>query len=175
MSAGDSLVTQSAVGPAFNGSVVDAPAPAPAPAADVSTNVQLDLTGLEPLGEGFVYEGWVIIDGAPVSTGRFNIEADGSLTFLTGSLADDVSEATTVVITIEPADDPDPGPAAPKPLAGDVVDGVAELSVGHPAALGDDFSGAGGQFLVATPTTADNPDDDYSCLLYTSPSPRDRG
>ena len=166
VSAGDSLVTQSAVGPAFNGSVVDAPAPAPAPAADVSTNVQLDLTGLEPLGEGFVYEGWVIIDGAPVSTGRFNIEADGSLTFLTGSLADDVSEATTVVITIEPADDPDPGPAAPKPLAGDVVDGVAELSVGHPAALGDDFSGAGGQFLVATPTTADNPDDDYSGVWF---------
>ncbi len=134
--------------------------------ADLSLNVDLDLTGLEPLGEGFVYEGWVIIDGAPVSTGRFDIEADGSQTFLTGSLADDVSAATAVVITIEPAVDPDPGPADPKPLAGDVVNGVAELSVGHPAALGDDFSGAGGQFLVATPTTADNPDDDYSGVWF---------
>ena len=134
--------------------------------ADLSSNLDLDLTGLEPLGEGFVYEGWVIIDGAPVSTGRFNIEADGSQTFLTGSLADDVSAATAVVITIEPAVDPDPGPAAAKPLAGDVVNGVAELTVGHPAALGDDFTSAGGQFLVATPTTADNAADDYSGVWF---------
>ena len=81
-------------GPALPTGVATLDIPAPAP----STNVALDLSGLEPLGDGFVYEGWVIIDGAPVSTGRFNIEADGSLTFLTGSLADDVSEATAVVI-----------------------------------------------------------------------------
>jgi len=133
--------------------------------ADVSTNVALDLSGLEPLGSGFVYEGWVIIDGAPVSTGRFNIEADGSQTLLSSSLADDVSAATAVVITIEPKVDPDPGPAAAKPLAGDVVNGVAELSVAHPAALGDDFSSAGGQFLVATPTT-EATDDDYSGVWF---------
>ena len=133
---------------------------------DVSTNVSLDLTGLEPLGSGFVYEGWVIIDGAPVSTGRFAIEADGSQTLFTSSLADDVSTATTVVITIEPAVDPDPGPADPKPLAGDVVDGVAELSVAHPAALGDDFSTAGGSYFIATPTTANNADDDYSGVWF---------
>ncbi len=134
--------------------------------ADVSTNVSLDLSGLEPLGSGYVYEGWVIIDGAPVSTGRFNIEADGSQTLLSSSLADDVSTATDVVITIEPAVDPDPGPAAAKPLGGAVVDGVAELSVAHPAALGNDFSEAGGQFLVATPTTADNAADDYSGVWF---------
>ena len=133
---------------------------------DVSTNVSLDLTGLEPLGTGFVYEGWVIIDGAPVSTGRFAIEADGSQTLFTSSLADDVSEAVAVVITIEPAVDPDPGPAAAKPLAGDVVDGVADLSVAHPAALGDDFTGAGGSYFIATPTTADNAADDYSGIWF---------
>lgn len=139
--------------------------PADAPAEDVTTNVNLEFSGLEPLGEGFVYEGWVIIDGAPVSTGRFNIEADGSLTFLTGSLADDVSAATAVVITIEPAIDPDPGPADAKPLAGDVVDGVAQLTIGHPTALGDDFSEAGGQFVVATPTT-ESTDDEYSGVWF---------
>ena len=130
-----------------------------------STNVGLEFAGLEPLGEGFVYEGWVIIDGAPVSTGRFNVEADGSLTFLTGSLAEDVSEATAVVITIEPAVDPDPGPADPKPLAGDVVDGVAQLTTAHPAALGTDFADAGGNFLVATPTT-ETTDDEYSGVWF---------
>ena len=35
---------------------------------------------------------------------------------------------------LEPKVDPDPGPAAEKPLAGDVVNGGAELSVVHPAA-----------------------------------------
>ncbi len=146
-----------------------------APAADDSgaaftTNVDLEFAGLEPLGDGFVYEGWVIIDGAPVSTGRFDVEADGSLTLLSSSLADDLSAATTVVITIEPEVDPDPGPADPKPLAGDIVDGVAELSIGHPAALGDDFSSSGGQFLVATPTT-ETTDDEYSGVWFLEVTP----
>ena len=133
--------------------------------SDVSTNLSLDLTGLEPLGTGFVYEGWAVIDGAPVSTGRFAIEADGSQTLFTSSLADDLSAATAVVITIEPAFGDDPAPADPKPLAGDVVDGVAQLSIGHPAALGDDFSTSGGQFLVATPTT-ESTDDEYSGVWF---------
>ena len=156
----------------------DAPAPAddaPAPEDDAtvssgSTNVQLEFDGLETLGEGFVYEGWVILDGAPVSTGRFNVEADGSLTFLSDSLVadEDLARATTVVITIEPAVDPDPGPADPKPLAGDIVDGVAQLSIGHPAAIGDDFSEAGGSFFVATPTT-ESTDDEYSGVWFLVP------
>ena len=138
--------------------------------AGATTNVQLEFDGLEPLGEGFVYEGWVIIDGAPVSTGRFNVEADGSLTFLSDSLVadEDLARATTVVITIEPAVDPDPGPADPKPLAGDIVDGVAQLSIGHPAAIGDDFSEAGGSFFVATPTT-ESTDDEYSGVWFLVP------
>ena len=156
----------------------DAPAPAdeaPAPVDDStvssgSTNVQLEFDGLEPLGEGFVYEGWVILDGAPVSTGRFDVEGDGSLTFLSDSLVadEDLARATTVVITIEPAVDPDPGPADPKPLAGDIVDGVAQLSIGHPAAIGDDFSEAGGSFFVATPTT-ESTDDEYSGVWFLVP------
>ena len=133
--------------------------------ADLAGSLDLDLSGLEPLGEDFVYEGWVIIDGAPVSTGRFLIEDDRSITLLSDSLATDISAATTVVITIEPAVDPDPGPADPKPLAGDIVDGVAELSVAHPAALGDDFSSAGGSYFVATPTT-ESTDDEYSGVWF---------
>ena len=158
------LVVEPAAAPVAE--IIEVPADGAAPADDApTTNVDLEFAGLEPLGEGFVYEGWVIIDGAPVSTGRFDVEADGSLTYSTGSLADDLTNATTVVITIEPANDPDPGPADPKPLAGDIVDGVAELSIGHPAALGDDFSTSGGQFLVATPTT-ESTDDEYSGVWF---------
>ena len=41
-------------------------------------DLALDFTGLETLGAAAVYEGWVIVDGLPVTTGRFNIDADGN-------------------------------------------------------------------------------------------------
>ncbi len=34
-------------------------------------NVNLNIAGLEPLGDDFVYEGWLIVGGSPISTGRF--------------------------------------------------------------------------------------------------------
>ncbi len=130
-----------------------------------STNVALEFDGLEPLGEDFVYEGWVIIDDAPVSTGRFTIEADGTQLFHSGSLADDTSEATTFVLTIEPAQGDDPAPADAHVLAGDFADGTADLTVGHPAALGNDFADAGGQFVLATPTSTAT-DDELSGVWF---------
>ena len=41
---------------------------------DTSTTSELrvDLSGLEALGDDFVYEGWIIVDGNPISTGRFS-------------------------------------------------------------------------------------------------------
>ena len=119
----------------------------------------LDFDGLETLGDAAVYEGWIIVDGAPVSTGRFNIDADGN------AIAEDGGshvfalpggpEATAVVITIEPAVDPDPAPTATHILAGDVVDGSAVLTIAHPAALGTDFANASGRYILGTPTDGD--------------------
>ena len=127
--------------------------------------VSLEFDGLEPLGEDFVYEGWVIVDGNPYSTGRFTIEADGSRLYHTGSDWDDLSAGTAYVLTIEPALGDDPAPADAHVLAGDLVDGVAQLTVGHPAALGNDFSEAGGQFVLATPTTTVE-DDELSGVWF---------
>ncbi len=129
--------------------------------ADISTNVALEFDGLEPLGDGFVYEGWVIIDDEAVSTGRFIVDADGNQEYLTGSLADDVSQASTFVLTIEPEEGDDAGPTSVRLLGGDFVDGVADLWVGHPAALGDALSTASGQFVLATPTTESTDDELY--------------
>ena len=131
--------------------------------------IDLGFVGLEPLGDGFVYEGWVVVDGTPVSTGRFTIaEIDGERTYVGPNLASqsDLDNASDFVLTIEPAVGDDPAPAAAKPLGGAIVDGVAELTHAHPAALGDDFSSAAGQFIIATPTTADNPDDEYSGVWF---------
>ena len=101
---------------------------------------------LPALPAGWVYEGWVVLDGIPVTTGRFTAanEADDfngysgpnngpafpgedlivnppdGLTFpvdLTGS---------TIVISVEPAEDNSPAPFALKPLSGDVPQGVGD-------------------------------------------------
>ena len=122
-------------------------------------DLALDFTGLETLGDAAVYEGWVIVDGAPVTTGRFNIDADGNAVSEEGNghvfqVAAD-RDPTTVIITIEPTVDPDPAPAATHVLAGDIVDGIAELTISHPAALGTDFAGAAGRYILGTPTDGD--------------------
>ena len=122
-------------------------------------DLALDFTGLETLGAAAVYEGWVIVDGLPVTTGRFNIDADGNAVAEDGDghvfqVAAEV-DPTAVVITIEPAIDPDPAPADTHVLAGDIVDGIAELTISHPAALGTDFTGASGRYILGTPTDGD--------------------
>ena len=124
------------------------------------TSLTLDLTGISPLANGYHYEGWVIIDGTPVTTGRFNLNADGRIVDLAGGIVpggefagiEDLSRTTAVVITIEPDGDPDPAPASTHYLAGSVTDGMAALTVGHTAAFGDDFSDASGVYILATPT-----------------------
>jgi len=71
----------------------------------------LNLIGLEPLGTDYVYEGWIIVDGAPVSTGTFtSVTFPQSFTVNTAQL----NSATTFVLSIEPLVDSDPAPAATK-------------------------------------------------------------
>ena len=128
----------------------------------------LEFAGLEPLGEGFVYEGWVVVDGAPISTGRFTIaEIDGEREYTAPPVAtaEEAAAATDFVLSIEPAVGDDPAPADAKPLGGTIVDGVAELSIAHPAALGNDFSTASGYAEIAAPTT-DDPSDDNSGVWF---------
>jgi len=114
--------------------------------------------GLETLGADAVYEGWVVIDGEAVTTGRFNVNADGEIEGENGEgHVFEIPQANVeaVVISIEPADDPDPAPADAKVLAGDVVDGEAVLTIDHAAALGTDFSEAAGVYILGTPSDGD--------------------
>ena len=45
-------------------------APSPTPPMASSGSLQLSLNGLESLGAGFVYEGWLLVDGNPVLDGH---------------------------------------------------------------------------------------------------------
>ena len=118
----------------------------------------LRFNGLEALSSGFHYEGWAIIDGAPVSTGKFNVNANGALVDLDGDTIDagefetgvDLTEASAIVLTIEPAGDTDAVPAATKLLGGAVSGRSASLRASHGAALGDDFTSASADYILAT-------------------------
>src|SRR5262249_41453412 len=124
--------------------------------------LRLSLSAMQPLANGFHYEGWAIIMGQPLSTGKFNVDATGKLVTLAGaSIASgefdtslDLSMASAIVVTIEPKGDTDALLSPPPSLAGTVAAGSAALSVGAAQALGSDFRAAAGQYILATPTNS---------------------
>lgn len=110
--------------------------------------LELNLEGLEPLGDNAVYEGWVIVDGKPVSTGTFRSVQFPQTFTLDQNVID---KATKFVLSIEPADDNDPAPSMTKLLIGDFSGNMATVS--SKPILGEDF---GGKFVLATPTDGSN-------------------
>lgn len=140
----------------------NAPSPSPSapsrpaePAAPVGRAsgerlLRLSFSDLPALANGFTYEGWAIVDGRAISTGKLPA---GALTTATSALAMDVADrATAFVLTIEPANDVDPGPTKTHVLAGSIVKGRADLSIAAKEAIGSDFATATGTFILATPT-----------------------
>lgn len=118
--------------------------------APTNSNLTLNLNGLESLGSDFVYEGWIIVDGAPVSTGTFSsVSFPQTFSVNTAQL----NSATTFVLSIEPAVDPDPTPAATKILAGDFSGTSANVDSNG---IVGNFSASTGTYILATPTDMDD-------------------
>jgi hypothetical protein len=109
------------------------------------SDLTLNLNGLETLGSDYVYEGWIILDGNPISTGRFT-SVTFPQTFEVSS--EDLTNATAFVLSIEPAVDPDPAPAPTKVLRGSFNGNTAAVST----EIVGDFSNAAGYFFLRTPT-----------------------
>ncbi|MFT6628414.1 MAG: hypothetical protein ACJA1R_001675 [Flavobacteriales bacterium] len=117
------------------------------PSSDEAT-LRASFDALPALGADAVYEGWIIVDGAPVSTGRFS-EGDNVFT----ADAAFIESATNYVLTIEPAVGDVPAPSDVHLLGGDLASGGATLTTTHPAAIGVNVDDAMGTFILATPTT----------------------
>lgn len=115
-----------------------------------NSDLTLSLDGLEALGDDFVYEGWIIVDGSPVSTGTFS-SVDFPQTFSVDT--DQLDSASTFVLSIEPAIDADPAPADTKILAGDFSGAVANVDSNG---IVGDFSTSTGTYILATPTDTDD-------------------
>jgi len=132
----------------------------------VKSKLQLNFTGLSPLGPHFRYEGWIIVNGEPISTGKFNITPAGVMAPSVFNVnKDDLADASTFVLTIEPQPDSDPSPASTHVLAGNFDGSSANLSIDHGAALGTDFLSSTGVYILATPTTS-TMDDELSGIWF---------
>jgi hypothetical protein len=125
-----------------------------------TSKLNLNISGLEDVGANARYEGWIVVNGSPVSTGTFTVNASGQLSQSSFDVdKTQLQNATTFVLTVEPFPDANPAPSEQKLLGGDFSTGNAALSIGHPAALNTTFSTATGKYVLATPTTASTADE----------------
>lgn len=123
----------------------------------LTKNLNLDISGLEDLGSAAIYEGWIMVDGTPKTTGTFSVDDSGNLSRTSFELdATDLESATAFILTVEPQPDPSPSPSDVHILAGDFTGENSTLTISHGAALGNDFSTSSGTYILATPTDMDD-------------------
>lgn len=134
------------------------------PNTDATLN--LTFTALDDLGDDFVYEGWILVDGSPVTTGRFTSNTSDTQS----ASVEDIEAATKYILTIEPAVGDDPAPASTHVLAGDIINSSATLTIADGAALGTDFTNSTGSFIIAAPSaTAEEFDQGIWWLMPPTP------
>lgn len=114
-----------------------------------TASLTLNLSGLENLGPNFVYEGWIVVNGTPVTTGTFTVNDAGTLSKTQFDVdSAQLNNATDFVLSIEPTNDPDPAPSNTKYLAGSFSGSTASVSTG----IIGNFSTSTGKYLLGTPT-----------------------
>ena len=112
--------------------------------------LKLNLTGLENLGANYKYEGWIVVNGSPVTTGVFTVNDAGVLSKTTFDVdATALATATKFVLSIEPSNDTDPAPSNTKYLVGDFSGNSATVNSG----IVGDFAASTGKYLIASPTS----------------------
>ncbi|QMU65669.1 MAG: hypothetical protein GKR88_16210 [Flavobacteriaceae bacterium] len=122
-------------------------------ATPTTRNLTLNISGLEDLGSSYAYEGWLIVNGSPVSSGIFNVDASGNLSQTSFAVStSNLDNASAFVLTIEPSPDSNPAPSDVHILAGDFSGNSASLSIGHASAVGTDFSNATATYVLRAPT-----------------------
>ena len=135
----------------------------------LTANLTLNISGLEDLGPDFVYEGWIIVNGAPVSTGTFISTATGQTFGVDKTMLDN---ATKFVLSIEPAGETGTAAATPsdtKLVVGDFVGNSASISIGT---VGDFSSiSPSGVFFLRSPTDEDggNNGNDENGIWFGTP------
>ncbi|MGV1012329.1 MAG: hypothetical protein ACOYBS_07760 [Flavobacterium sp.] len=124
---------------------------------NASSNLNLNILKLEDLGSNYRYEGWIMVNGNPISTGTFTVNSAGVMSQSNFAVAKvNLDLAAKFILTIEPYPDTNAAPSNTKILAGDFSSNTATLSIGASEALGTTFSAATGKYVLATPSDGMN-------------------
>ncbi len=136
-----------------------------------ASNITLNIEGFEALGDNFDYEGWLIVDGNPVSTGVFDVDANGELSETVFEVsAADKDAATMFVVSIEPVPDNDPAPAPTKYVSGAFNGNTASIGTGT---IGAGFESSTGKYIIAAPTGTMAPEEEFSGIWFLDNSGTD--
>ena len=143
----------------------------PVSAQGDTISLTLSFSNLADPGEDH-YEGWLIVDGSAVTTGKFTVNSENKLEDLSGKVVTsfsvdniDIDKVTKFVLTLEPKGDTDSIPSTVKPLAGDFSNDKASLSPN----LGVTLTSASGVYILATPSDGDN-NNENSGIWFLDPS-----
>jgi hypothetical protein len=146
----------------------------------LAAELSLTFANLAPLDEATegLYEGWAIIDGAPVSTGVFNVNASGQPVMPGGGAViasfpagGDIGLASAIKISLEPVGDADPGPSGLIVLTGDVNSETTPLVSALPGL--DMLMTSNGSYILATPSDngVDAGNDNQGIWYLSMPGP----
>ena len=143
-----------------------------------TAQLAMNISGLEDLGSSAIYEGWIIVDGNPISTGTFSVNGEGVPSATSFAVnPEDLAQATKYVLTVEPVPDNDPAPSDQKLVAGDFAGNTASISTAIMPGVGD-FSNAAGVYFLRTPTDetdGNNMNDPYGVWFGTPGMPPTAG
>ncbi|OLS26098.1 MAG: hypothetical protein HeimC3_10710 [Candidatus Heimdallarchaeota archaeon LC_3] len=143
----------------------------PVNAQGQNINLTLSFSNLADPGDDH-YEGWLIVDGSPVSSGKFTINSENKLENLEGNEITSFSvenvetdKVTKFVVSLEPNGDTDSIPALVKLLAGDFSNDQATITPN----LGVTLSSASGSYILATPSNGGDTNEN-SGIWFLDPS-----
>lgn len=122
------------------------------------------LERIPPTAENVVYELWFTNGEEYESLRRFRTET-GTVS-LSIPVTEELMNAAMLIVTVEPRYFFFDTASSSVLLAGDLIDGTAELEVTHPMALNNDFSSASGTFRLATPTSLETEDFDLGLWWF---------
>lgn len=132
------------------------------PAIEPRLLVYLDR--LPETAENIEYQLWYSSGEEMKSLKRFRTET-GTVN-LSLPMTPAIAAADTILLTVEPRYFFFDVPSDSTMLAGDLIDGEAELLITHPKAINTDFTSANGTFRLATPTSLETNDYDQGLWWF---------
>ena len=142
----------------------------------VGLTVSMTFDRLEDLGDGWVYEGWLIDNGIPVSSGHFTVTNSSTRSATAQSKTNftayvsEKANLSTFFLTIESDQDPNTTPSDTRVIGGNFTNGIADAAPDHPAALGNDFTNASGSYVLVTPSGASTSAPYYNGIWFLNPT-----